>query len=183
MRKIFAAVGFVSFVALAGCASDPEPQEVVVAFVVDRLPADFPIEPHFYCILDDGAGDGSGFVSGYRGTEHVDSEVYAETALLRLSVVRDFVELETAPMFDLRDRGSERSMQLKGRDAITYTVSTAEPVLTPWPAITWQQDDATLSILGEGLSDADVLEAALSVRMASADERDTGGFLGGEQCG
>lgn len=170
------------FVAVAGCSNEPDAPRGGLAYMVDSLPADFPEQPLFLCLTDQTADRGVGFFSGYRGTVHVDSEVYTETPFLRFGKAPSQITLKSWVRLSQADEGSERALEVNGTQAIAFTMSTAEPVITPWPAIVWYQDGITLTMFGEGMSEAEVLEAAESVRRATSDELATGGFVGQEQC-
>lgn len=168
--------------ALAGCAGGAAETSGVPAFVVEHLPADFPPQPLFLCVDQDTESSESGSFIGYRGTVADDSPPYMETAFLRLSAIAFENDPGRTRGLDGADVGSERPALVNGGPATAFTISTAEPVLTPWPAITWQQDGATLTLLGEGMTADDVLQAAESVRVATPADLALGSFIGEEAC-
>jgi len=133
-------------------------------FVVDVLPDGFDGEAFFMCLFDDGQGS----IVGYRGSEVRENEVYRETPFLRLAA-QPPGSVSDEPF---TSNGDEEEIVLNGTTAIAFTISTAEPVLHPWPAIRWEQDGAVLEILGEGLEADEVFDAAASVRRATQDELD-----------
>lgn len=148
-----------------------------LVFVIDELPDDFPEEPLFVCTSDPSLGS----VVGYRGLEARESEVYGETAFLRLfaqSTTTDNTFLQGLSGFN----NDEISIDIGGLPGVSFTVSTAEPVLHPWPALSWEQDGAFIQMLGEGMDDQELLAAAISVRRASQAELGEGGLLDSVAC-
>lgn len=141
------------------------------------LPTDVPEilnpSPLFACLFGPESSPTASFV-GFRGTESLDSENYTETPpFLRIGVV--LAGSKDAPTLDdavdgSADPGSRFPTEVSGWDAVGFETSTAEPVLTPWPAIAWKQANVIVSILGEGLSRADVDRVAESLEVTSADQ-------------
>ena len=146
-------------------------------FLVDELPDDFPSGPLFVCTSDPSLGS----VVGYRGLEARESDVYSETAFLRLFAQATPTEntfLQELSGFN----DDEVPVDIDGLAGVSFTVSTAEPVLHPWPALSWEQSGASIQMLGEGMNEQEVLAAAISVRRASQAELDEGGLLDSVAC-
>lgn len=176
MRIFFAVV--IVLVAVSGCSSgvDKEP----LAFVVADLPDDFPEQPLFWCL--GGVDSTSGSIIGYRGTVAIESEEYRETAFVRMGSLPDEHWSVSGVVGEFDSASEPVQVSIDGSDGVLFSVATAEPLLTPWPALAWRSDGAVHWLLGEGLGEEQVFAAAVSVRPATPHEISQGGFLGSEEC-
>ena len=107
--------------------------------------------------------------------------MYRETAFLRLFAQPQAPENTfLTGLSGFND--AETPVDIGGLAGVAFTVSTAEPVLHPWPALALEQDGAFRQLLGEGMDEQELLAAAISVRQANEGDLDEGGLLDSVAC-
>ena len=159
---------------LACCGSEPAS--------VYRLPQELPasVNPvaQFACeVIRLSTDPDSEAILGFRGLERLDSETYTELPFLRVGLFRIDTPDTPSTLEDIAaesaDPGSALPTTVDGLPAISFTITTAEPTPTPWPALGWIEDGIGITMLGEGFDDASVLTIAESFEPVSREE-----FLG-----
>jgi len=146
-----------------------------LAFVIDDLPSDFEKRPLFLCVASTGTFVGYVGEGEREGTEFDD--VYEGSGFLRLSVWLGDEPGWLDRLSGRSDPSDDQPIELGDGDATLFTVSTAEPVRFPWPAVGWRLGDIRFQIIGEGMNESEVIAAAESVRAATDEERALGGLF------
>ena len=168
-----------------GCTSTHEDAESAYLFLIDDLPDSFPAFALATCSAEQDGSRGS--IAAYAGTEQIDTEEYMGTPRLTLSVFgkgndsalpRDTVD----ELVSGGDPNSSFVVDVAGHPAVGFTMSSAEPRLTPWPAVTWETDDIVFVLLGRGMNRDDVMAAANSVRAVDREEFESAGRRNAELC-
>lgn len=99
-------------------------------------------------------------VLGYRGDGRYKTAERHETALLRIFGYHG----EQGGTVGRADSGSIEEVTIRGHPGRSFTITTAEPIPAPWPAITWTEGDSlAMEIVGEGLDHEAVLAVAESL--------------------
>lgn len=158
--------------------TEPNPLREGLAFVIDGLPPDFEHRPLFLCAANEGS-----FV-GYVGQEQREGfafdDVYDGAGFLRMAAWLDGDEGWLDRMSGRSDQSADQLIELGGSEATLFSVTTAEPVPFSWPAVGWQIEDVSFQMIGEGMTEAEVIAAAESVRPATDAERELGGLFDDE---
>ncbi len=178
MRIVFAVrpyhlmLGLVGLVVATTACSNDQPRASMY-LVASELPEDMAGNPLFGCVSGPDEAP-THVVTGYRGTEPLDLEVYDETPFLRIFVNSsdspDTPSSVSEAAASLADPGTEFPTRISGHDAIGFEVSTAEPILTPWPGVAWEQNSVVVTVIGEGLDRQMLSAAANSVTAIPRDE-------------
>lgn len=99
-------------------------------------------------------------VLGYRGDGRHKTAERHETALLRIFGHHS----EHGGMVGSADSGSIEEVTIRGHPGRSFTITSAEPIPAPWPALTWTEGDSlTMEIVGEGLDYEAVVAVAESL--------------------
>jgi hypothetical protein len=133
------------------------------------LPTHVPdgLELHFGCAGSTDQGHDL-TVLGYRGNGGDETGVRMESDLLRVFGHAGPPAEEL--IGELADEGSRTDVTVRGRPGWTFTVTTAEPVPFPWPAVGWSDGGSrTFMIMGEGLDQGEVLAVAESLQPTPPD--------------
>lgn len=158
-RRLAPAV--VSLVVIAAC-SGGSGGELAIYLAPTDLPPGFEMV-HWACIEKDRSGKSLASL-GYRSDDRYTTEERAETALLRIFA---FEGDRTDELLDQVDEGSVVASEVRGVDGWRFTITSAEPVPLPWPAILWHEGDVTVEIVGEGLKANDVKVVADGIEFIS----------------
>lgn len=154
-------------------------------FLIEDLPAGFPDFALATCSAEQDGVRGS--ITAYAGTEQIETEEYVGTPRLTLSVIEKGAEsaLPRDTVDEVVSEGDSNSsfvVDVDGRSAVGFTISVAEPRLTPWPAVAWEHDDLVFRLLGEGMKSDDVMAAANSVRAVDREEFESAGRRNDDLC-
>lgn len=142
------------------------------------LPDGFGAERVGGCVISDAAGPvGTMLVFGDDGRRRSDTREAA--AAIRVSVwdtTRSSPDtgapVTEATLLAQADPGSIYQIDLDGRNATGYEISTAEPVPMAWPALVWTGNDRLVWLFGEGITSLELFEVADSLAGVSAAEFD-----------
>jgi hypothetical protein len=150
-------------VAAVGCSSQSDGERFASVYVTPtHLPPGFDAV-HFGCVQPDQSGRPA-LALGYRSDDRYTTAKRTETALLRVFVLEGERSRE---VLEHADSGSVVATKIHDARAWRYTVTTAEPVPTAWPAVAWQEGDVTIEVVGEGLDAPAVERVAESITSVS----------------